>query len=143
MEKLQARLEAVTTELNLQLKAGHKRVEKLQEELRQAQVGGGKAQVSVREGRVPWVAEEVSADGADDLRGWADRYLDVLGGSGVAIVTAGSQYVIKVSRDLLPEVDANRLKEPLGPGGGSAQLVQGRLNAKPQEAFAALAELLR
>ena len=143
MEKLQARLEAVTADLTSQLKTANKRVEKLQEELRQAQVGGGKAQVAIRDGRVPWVAEEVSADGPDDLRGWADRYLDVLGGHGVAIVTAGSQYVIKVSRDLLPEVDANSLKDTLGPGGGSPQLVQGRLRAKPEDAFAALAELLR
>ena len=143
MEKLQTRLDLVTNDLGGQLRAAQKRIDKLQEELREAQVGSGKAQVSIRQGRVPWVAEEVSADGADDLRGWADRYLDVLGGHGVAIVTAGSQYVIKVSRDLLPGVDANHLKEPLGPGGGSPQLVQGRLSSKPQEAFAALAELLR
>jgi len=143
VEKLQARLESVTNDLGAQLKVAQKRVEKLQDELREARVGGGRAEVSIREGRVRWVAQEVAADGADDLRGWADRYLDVLGGSGVAIVTAGSQYVIKVSRDLLAEVDANNLKEPLGPGGGSAQLVQGRLRAKPAEAFAALEELLR
>ena len=142
-DRLQARLEAVTNDLGAQLKAAQKKVEKLQEDLRQAQMGGGRTAVSIREGRVPWVAEEVAADGADDLRGWADRYLDALGGRGVAIVTAGSQYVIKVSRDLLPDVDANRLKEPLGPGGGSPQLVQGRLHARPEEAFAALAELLR
>jgi hypothetical protein len=78
----------------------------------------------------------------DDLRGYADRYLEALGGRGVVAVIGAGGYVIKVSRDLAGEVDANRLKSAFGPGGGRPELVQGKLQAEPESAFSSLAEAL-
>jgi len=125
-----------------QLRDAERRIRELQDELRQARVGGGDHGPHRVEGvRVPLVTEKVKASGQDDLRAWADRYLEALGGSGVVAVAAGGRYVLKVSKDL--SLDANQLKEALGPGGGPSHLVQGRLSNGEDAAFKRLAEMLR
>ena len=45
--------------------------------------------------------------------------------SGIVTVVAGDKFVIKVSKDLTPQYDANRLKDLFGTGGGRPQLVSG------------------
>ena len=129
-------------ELRTQLRESEKRIRELQDEVRQARVGGSAGGPHRAAGtRVPLITEEVAARGQDDLRAWADRYLESLGGRGVVAVTSGGRYVLKVSRDLA--VDAVALKSALGPGGGPPHLVQGKLESAPADAFARLAELLR
>jgi hypothetical protein len=85
--------------------------------------------------------ETVPAAGIDDLLGYADRYLESLGGSGVVAVVGGDSFVIKVSRDL--DIDAKSLTEHFGRGGGSPVLVRGRLTKAPDDAFKELAEALK
>ncbi|HEX6489709.1 MAG TPA: alanine--tRNA ligase [Candidatus Dormibacteraeota bacterium] len=130
-------------ELRAELRQADKRIERLQDELRVAQVQGG-AGVRRLEARVPVGVGEVAAEGMDDLRGYADRYLEAIGGRGVVAVTGGGNFVIKVSRDLASDgVDATKLKDSFGHGGGRADLVQGKLTEQPETAFAALAEALK
>ncbi len=129
-------------ELRSQLREAEKRIRELQDELRQARIGsGGGAGPRRVEARVPLVMEEVEAFSPEDLRGWADRYLEALGGSGVVAVAGDGRYVLKVSRDL--GVDANQLKDALGPGGGPPHLVQGRLGRPTEEAFEQLRRRLQ
>jgi len=144
-EEIERQLErhrSVEGELRAELRAARKQLEKLQEELRQSQVKG-QASVSVREARVPLVAETVDAQDLNALRRFADNYLEALGGSGVVAVTGDGQYVIKVSRDLAKEFDANKLKEHFGPGGGSPVLVQGKLDRPSVQAIEALEAALQ
>src|SRR5438270_1911172 len=144
-EEIERQLErhrSVEAELRAELRAARKQLEKLQEELRQSQVKG-QASVSVREARVPLVAETVDAQDLNALRRFADNYLEALGGSGVVAVTGDGQYVIKVSRDLAKEFDANKLKEHFGPGGGSPVLVQGKLDRPSVQAIEALEAALQ
>ena len=69
---------------------------------------------------------EVRADSIEDLRGWADRYLESLGGSGVVGVANESSFVLKVSRNLVTDVQANKLAPLMGRGGGKpAGIAQG------------------
>src|SRR5207302_1500615 len=120
-EEIERQLErhrSVEAELRAELRAARKQLEKLQEELRQSQVKG-QASVSVREARVPLVAETVDAQDLNALRRFADNYLEALGGSGVVAVTGDGQYVIKVSRDLAKAVVVRRdKKEGVGLGVG-------------------------
>ena len=144
-EEIERQLErhrSVEAELRAELRAARKQLEKLQEELRQSQVKG-QASVSVREARVPLVAETVDAQDLNALRRFADNYLEAMGGSGVVAVTGDGQYVIKVSRDLAKEFDANKLKEHFGPGGGSPVLVQGKLDRPSVQAIEALEAALQ
>jgi hypothetical protein len=92
---------------------------------------------------VPLILETVQADGMDDLRGWADRFLEVLGGSGVVGVANQALFAIKVSRDLASEHPARRLATLLGKGGGSDEMAQGKLTKPPLEAFQELEASLR
>jgi len=92
---------------------------------------------------VPLILETVDADGMNDLRGWADRYLEVLGGSGVVGVANQAIFAIKVSRDLATEHSAKRLARLLGEGGGSDEMAQGRLTKPPLEAFQELEASLK
>jgi hypothetical protein len=85
----------------------------------------------------------VPAAGRDDLRGWADRYLDALGGSGVVAVVGGENFVIKVSRDLAGQYPATRLVPLLGRGGGRDDLAQGSLTRPALEAFHEVEAALR
>lgn len=134
---------ARVAELRSEVRAAERRIQKLQDELRVAQVQGGSG-VRRLEARVPVGVGEVPAETPDDLAGYADRYLEALGGKGVVAVTAGGNFVIKVSKDLAADgIDANRLKAPFGNGGGPANFVRGKLTAEPESAFAALAEALK
>ena len=103
--------------------------------MRAARVQGSSGAVQRRPARVPLVLEQVAADGMDDLRGYADRYLEALGGSGVVVVTNGDSFVVKVSRDLSVPHPANDLARLLGRGGGKEVLAQGRLTRPASEAF--------
>jgi len=130
-------------ELRAELRAAERRIEKLQDEVRVAQVQGGTG-VRRLEARVPIGVGEVPAESQDDLAGYADRYLEALGGTGVVAVTGGGNFVIKVSKDLAGDgVDANDLKTAFGTGGGQPNLVRGKLTGDPESAFQALAEALK
>ncbi len=133
---------ARVAELRAELRASERRAQRLRDELRVAQVQGG-AGVRRLEARVPVGVGEVPAQNQGDLRGYADRCLEALGGRGVVAVTGAGGFVIKVSKDLAADgVDANELKRVFGEGGGRPDLVQGKLTAEPERAFAALAEAL-
>jgi len=71
-----------------------------------------------------------------------DRYLEKVK-SGIVTLTSGDKFVIKVSKDLTNQYDANRLKELFGKGGGPAHLVTGTLTVPADEAFQRLADALK
>ncbi len=132
--------------LRRELRESRRESERLRDELRTQAVrqsAGGGAAPEKRNARVPLILEEVPAGSMDDLRGWADRYLEVLGGSGVVGVANDSSFVLKVSRDLVSEVQANKLAPLLGRGGGRPEMAQGRLDHPALKAFQALEEALR
>jgi alanyl-tRNA synthetase len=130
-------------QLQAQLRETEKRLRATQEELRSARVQGPAAGAKRVEGtRVPVVMETVDAGDMKDLGDYADRFLETLNGSGVVAVIGDGRYVIKVSRDLATEFDANLLKRAFGQGGGSPVFVQGRLEKTSSEAFAELKEML-
>jgi alanyl-tRNA synthetase len=126
--------------LREELKEAEKRQQKLREDLRSARVKGGDG-LSVKHGRVPFITESVEASNLDELAAYADRYLEVVK-SGVVTVVAGDMFVIKVSKDLTSEYDANRLKSFFGTGGGPAHLVRGKLTVPAAEAFKRLEDAL-
>ncbi|HVB78152.1 MAG TPA: alanine--tRNA ligase [Candidatus Nitrosotalea sp.] len=129
------------SELRAEVRALERQIAQLVEQNRSARLAEpGHAQR--RAARVPLIMEEVPASGIDDLRGWADRYLEVLGGHGVVAVANSDNFVIKVSRDLSQDVSAERLGRVLGRGGGRPEMAQGRLERGLREAFAALQEEL-
>jgi len=122
------------------LRAQLKEAERERERLRRERIGGDG--VSVKHGRVDYVAETVDASSAEELRAYADRYLERVH-SGVVTLVAGDKFVIKVSNDLVPQYDATRLKEFFGTGGGRPQLVSGKLTVPAEEAFKRLEEALK
>ncbi len=124
--------------LRRELREAERRIETLQAELRSAHIQGAGGEPRRREARVPLVLEQVAAAGAGELRPWADRYLEALGGSGVVAVSDGSAIVVKVSRDLACEVRAGDLVKLVGVGGGRPEMATGRLEAGADAAFAAL-----
>jgi alanyl-tRNA synthetase len=126
--------------LRAEVKELERRLEKLRDELRAARVRGGDG-VVVKTGRVPFVTASVDASTLDELAAYADRYLEVVK-SGVVTVVAGDMFVIKVSKDLTAEYDANRLKALFGTGGGPAHLVRGKLTVPAAEAFRRLEDAL-
>jgi alanyl-tRNA synthetase len=97
--------------------------------------------LTVKHGRVDYIAEAVEASNMDELRAYADRYLERVR-SGVVTLIAGDKFVIKVSNDLVPQFDATRLKDFLGTGGGRPQLASGKLTVPVDEAFKRLEEEL-
>jgi len=105
------------------LRAQLKEAERERERLRRERIGGDG--VSVKHGRVDYVAETVDASTVEELRAYADRYLERVH-SGVVTLVAGDKFVIKVSNDLVPQYDATRLKEFFGTVGGRPQLVRGK-----------------
>jgi len=127
--------------LRSQLKDAERELEKLREQVRSARVGGGDGAV-VKQGRVAYVTETVDASNLDELKAYADRYLELVK-SGIVTVVGGGLFVIKVSNDLTPEYDATRLKALIGTGGGRPQLASGKLTVPPGEAFKRLEEALR
>ena len=130
-------------ELRRELKESGQQIENLRDQLRVAHVRGANGGPQRRDARVPLIAQEVPAGSQDDLRGYADRYLEALGGSGVVAVANDANFVIKVSRDLAAEHPATGLVPLLGRGGGKAELAQGRLTKPAAEAFNELEASLR
>jgi alanyl-tRNA synthetase len=131
-------------ELRAQLRETERKLEHARDELRAARVRGGDgvAPKPVPGTRVPTLMQSVETESASDLGRYADTYLDSLPQPGVVAVTNSNSFVIKVSRDLAAEFDANRLKDAFGRGGGPAWFVQGKLERPPEEAFARLKEML-
>lgn len=135
-EQLPERISA----LRAQLKDAEREREKVRDQLRVATLGGGDG-FDVKHGRVDYVAASVDASSVEELRSYADRYLERVK-SGVVTLVAGDKFVIKVSNDLVAEYDATRLKELFGSGGGRPQLVSGKLTVPADEAFKRLEEAL-
>ncbi len=135
-EQLPERVQA----LRVQLKEAEREREKLRDQLRSARVGGGDG-LAVKHGKVAYVTETVDASNLDELKAYADRYLEVVK-SGIVTVVGGGLFVIKVSSDLASQYDATRLKSFFGTGGGRPQLVSGKLTVAPGEAFKRLDEEL-
>ena len=131
-ELLPSRIEALRAQL--------KEADRERERLRRERVG--RDGMSVKHGQVDYVAETVDASSVDELKSYADRYLEKMK-SGIVTVTAGDKFVIKVSKDLTSRYDANRLKELFGKGGGPAHLVTGTLTVTADEAFQRLADALK
>ncbi len=136
-ELLPERLQA----LRAQLKEAERERDRLREQLQQAR-RGGRDGVSVKHGKVAYVTETVDASNLDELAGYADRYLEFVK-SGVVTVVAGEMFVIKVSKDLTSQYDANRLKELLGKGGKQPlHFARGKLAVPADEAFRRIEEAL-
>jgi len=138
-EQLPERVES----LRAQLKELQREREKLREQVRVARVQGGDG-MAVRHGKVDYITEMVDATNVDELKAYADRYLEKIK-SGVVTLVAGDKFVIKVSKDLTNQYDANRLKAHFGgKGGGPAHLVTGTLSGvSAEEAFQRLADALK
>ena len=131
-DQLPSRIEAVRGQL--------REAERERERLRRDRIGGDG--LSVKHGRVDYVTETVDASNVDELKSYADRFLERMK-SGIVTVTAGDKFVIKVSKDLTGQYDANRLKDLFGKGGGPAHLVTGTLTVPAHEAFQRLADILK
>ena len=131
-ENLPERVQGVRDELRL--------AERERERLRHERIG--RDGVSIKHGRIDYVAETVDASNVDELKAYADRYLEKVK-SGIVTVVAGDKFVIKVSKDLTSQYDANRLKELFGKGGGPAHLVTGTLTVPAAEAFQRLEDVLK
>ncbi|HEY4028045.1 MAG TPA: alanine--tRNA ligase, partial [Candidatus Dormibacteraeota bacterium] len=126
---------ARVADLRRALREAERAVERLRDEVRTAHVRGSNGGPRRRPASVPLILEQVPAASAGDLRGWADRYLEALGGSGVVAVANESNFVVKVSRDLAQLHPARGLAPLLGQGGGKDELAQGRLTKPAVEAF--------
>jgi alanyl-tRNA synthetase len=122
------------------LRAQVKELERERDRLRQERIG--RDGVEVKHGRIDYVAEAVDASNIDELKSYADRFLEKVR-SGIVTVVAKDKFVIKVSKDLTNQYDANRLKELFGKGGGPAHLVTGTLTVPADEAFQRLADALK
>jgi len=122
------------------MRAQVKELERERDRLRQERIG--RDGIEVKHGRIDYVAETVDASNIDELKSYADRYLEKVR-SGIVTVVANDKFVIKVSKDLTNQYDANRLKELFGKGGGPAHLVTGTLTVTADEAFKRLADALK
>jgi alanyl-tRNA synthetase len=123
------------------LRAQVKELERDRERLRHERIG--RDGVSVKHGKVDYIAETVDASNFDELMSYADRYLEKIR-SGIVTVVAGDKFVIKVSKDLTRQYDANRLKQLFSDkGGGPAHLVRGTLSVSVDEAFKRLEQELK
>ncbi len=136
-DQLPSRIDA----LRSQLKDAERERGKMRDQLRATRVGGGDG-FAVKHGRVDYVAETVDAASVEELKAYADRYLEMVK-SGVVTLVAGDKFVIKVSNDLVSQYDATRLKGLFGTGGGRPQLVSGKLTVPAEQAFQRLEEELR
>jgi alanyl-tRNA synthetase len=136
-EHLPERVQAMRS----QLKDAEREHERLRDQVRTARVSGGDG-LAVKHGRVAFVTETVDATNLDELKAYADRYLEIVK-SGIVTVVGGGMFVIKVSNDLASQYDATRLKALFGTGGGRPQLVSGKLTVAPEEAFKRLEQELQ
>ncbi|HKC19729.1 MAG TPA: DHHA1 domain-containing protein, partial [Candidatus Dormibacteraeota bacterium] len=121
------------------LRSQVKDLERERERLRHERIG--RDGVEVKHGKIDYVAETVEASNVEELKSYADRYLEKVR-SGIVTVVAKDKFVIKVSKDLTSQYDANRLKEFFGKGGGPAHLVTGTLTVPADEAFKRLEQAL-
>jgi alanyl-tRNA synthetase len=120
--------------LRAQLKETERERDRLRDQLQKARLGGGDG-ISIKHGKVAYVTETVDASNLDELAGYADRYLEFVK-SGVVTVVSGEMFVIKVSKDLTSQFDANRLKDLLGKGGKQPpHFARGKLAVPVDEAF--------
>ena len=122
-------------DLRRELREAQRQAEQLRDEVRAARVRGANGGPRRRQASVPLVLEHVPGSGAGDLGGWADRYLEALGGSGVVAVANDTNFVIKVSRDLAAAHPARELVALLGRGGGRDVFAQGMLTKPAVDAF--------
>jgi len=123
------------------LRAQVKQLERERDRLREQRIGSDG--VSVKHGRVDYITDTVDAAGVDELKAYADRYLEKVR-SGIVTLVAGDKFVIKVSKDLTSQYDANRLKAFFGgKGGGPSHLVTGTLTVPAEEAFQRLDQELK
>jgi alanyl-tRNA synthetase len=123
-------------DLRAQLREAERRIQKLQDELRVAQVKG----VEAADDRL--VTAQVEASDMDDLRAYADRFLETRSAPGVVAVTSGNMWVLKASKSL--GLDLRQFKDFFGTGGGNRpDLVQGRLTVPAEEAFNKLRQALK
>jgi alanyl-tRNA synthetase len=122
-------------DLRRELRVAEREIEQLRDEVRVARVRGVNGGPRRRPASVPLILEQVPAGDARDLRGYADRFLEALGGSGVVAVANESNFVIKVSRDLAARHPAQGLVPLLGEGGGKDEMAQGRLTKSVADAF--------
>ncbi len=114
------------------LRAQVKELERERDRLRRDRVAGDGA--VVRHGKVDFIAQPVDASTDQELKAYADRYLEQVK-SGIVTLVAGNKFVIKVSKDLTSQYDANRLKALFGKGGGPSHLVTGTLTVPAEEAL--------
>jgi alanyl-tRNA synthetase len=136
-DRLPERLQA----LRAQLKETERERDRLRDQLQHARLGGSGG-LAVKHGKVAYVTESVDASNLDELAGYADRYLEFVK-SGVVTVVAGEMFVIKVSKDLTSQFDANRLKDLLGKGGKQPpHFARGKLAVPAEEAFRLIGEAL-
>jgi alanyl-tRNA synthetase len=126
---------ARVADLRREVREAQREIERLRDEVRTAHVRGSNGGPRRRQASVPLILEQVPAGGRDDLRGWADRYLEALGGTGVVAVADEANFAIKVSRDLSSAHPAKGLAPLLGRGGGSPEFAQGRLTKPVADAF--------
>jgi alanyl-tRNA synthetase len=126
---------ARVADLKREVREAQREIERLRDEVRTAHVRGSNGGPRRRQASVPLILEQVPAGGRDDLRGWADRYLEALGGTGVVAVADEANFAIKVSRDLSSAHPAKGLAPLLGRGGGSPEFAQGRLTKPVADAF--------
>ncbi|HSR25549.1 MAG TPA: alanine--tRNA ligase, partial [Candidatus Eisenbacteria bacterium] len=122
-------------DLRRELRDAEREVERLRDDVRAARVRGSNGGPRRRPASVPLILEQVPAGDDRDLRGYADRYLEALGGSGVVAVANESNFVIKVSRDLAARHPAKGMVPLLGDGGGRDEMAQGRLTKSVADAF--------
>ena len=140
VERIGAQAEQARADLERRLKDEHRRVEKLEEELRNAQLKGGSVEARERSARIPLTTASVEAESMDDLRAFADRLWEKQGSIGVVAVTSAESYVVKGTAS---DLNVAMIKEAFGPGGGPPHLIQGKLARNADEAFDALEKALQ
>ena len=128
------------TELRAELKEKEKQIASLNEQLiaaRLQRVAG-----PLPSGNGPLFIED-EVEPSVDLKSWADIALGGLPQPGVVFVSSGDRYVLKVSSQLTDRLNALNLRERIGPGGGRAEFVQGKLTHPRDEVVRLLKELTR
>ncbi|HEX6548474.1 MAG TPA: alanine--tRNA ligase [Candidatus Dormibacteraeota bacterium] len=129
--------------LQQDLRAAQRENRDLREQVQKLEVRT-RSKVGVQHTRIPLIVEQAPARTGDELRGFADRFMEILGDEGGAVaVTNGDLFVVKVSNNFTDAFQATELARLLGQGGGRPNLAQGRLTVDWTEARAKLEEALR